>query len=177
LSRLLLLLIVGLLSSCRCGTTYLPITDKLVTNADTTINAQARMWQGQYDLLGIDIEIRRSDSLFVENIKVNPSRRDAKFFPEYDYFIMHSYYNDENKTEWKNFRANTFQQLPAENRTTNRDSSYVTYTAQYKSNKPIKFESFSAEIEVLLRDTAGNTIKHKRNFDFYGERDCYISAH
>jgi hypothetical protein len=149
----------------------------MIANGDTTINAQARMWQGLNEYLAIDIKIQRNDSLFVEDIKVKPSRRDAKFFPVFTRFEMYSYYEDGKGTKWKRYSSDNFEQLPSENRTTNKGSSFVTYTAHYDSTKPIKFKSFSAEIEVLLRDKAGNTVTHRRIFDFYGERDCYVSAH
>ena len=54
--------------SCRSYTDYQPMKDKSIDSSDTLISATARMWQGQYEYLGIDIYIKRTDSLFVKNI-------------------------------------------------------------------------------------------------------------
>jgi hypothetical protein len=50
--------------SCRSHTDYKQIKDKSIDSSDTLITATATMWQGQYEYLGIDIYINRTDSLF-----------------------------------------------------------------------------------------------------------------
>lgn len=140
------------------------------------------MWQGQYEYLAIDIRIERTDSLFVKNILVIPTLKKEKFFPWFDHFVMYSFYYE---TEgqyiggpyWKDYFADTFDKLPQENRLTNKDNSFIKYTAHFNSDRAINFEEFSADVEVLLADTSGQTITLKRHFDFSGKRECYFSVH
>lgn len=153
-----------------------------MNNSDTTISATARMWQGQYEYMGIDIEIKKTDSRFVKNISVTPAIPNEKFFPWFDHFVMDSYYyQSEGKYKggpyWKDYYAKTLDQLPTENRRTSKNNLFVKYTAHYNSKTPIKFRNFSANIEVLLVDSLGQTATHKRHFDFYGERECIFSVH
>ena len=172
--------------SCRSYTDYQPIKDKLIDSSDTLITATARMWQGQYEYLGIDIYIKRTDSLFVKNILVTPSLKNQKFFPVFHHFLMYSYYFEkedttQNSPYWKDYFADKFDQLPIENRKTNINTklgnSFVKYEAHYNSTKAIKFEKFSADIEVLLVDKKGQLINLKNHFDFLGKRETHISAH
>ena len=135
------------------------------------------MWQGQYEYLGIDIEIKRQDSLFVKSIKVKPFRKDGKFYPWFAHFVMNSYYTgrgqslgneDSEGIYWEDYFADKFQDLPKQNRRTNKNESFVTYTAHYNSEKSIDFEDFSADIQVQLVDNKGKEIRLERHFDFHG---------
>src|SRR5688572_13570063 len=146
------------------------------------------MGQGQYEYLGIEIQIKRSDSLFVNNVLIKPTLKKGKFYPKFSHFSMYSFYYGDSETlgykgqyeqgeYWQDYLANTFDKLPRENRQTNKDRSYITYTAHYNSEKSIDFEDFSADVEVQLIDKLGNTVIHKRHFDFHGERECRLSAH
>jgi hypothetical protein len=167
-TRLLIILTTLFLTSCRCSTEFVPKPDN---SADTTIQATAHMWQGQYEYLSVDIEIKRTDSLFVKD-----------FFPEFIQYEMYSYYFEKDGKYkggpyWKTYSAKDFEQLPADNRQTNKDKLFVKYTAFYHSDKQINFEEFTADIVVTLINQSGQEIKHKRKFDFYGERNCRFSAH
>jgi len=146
------------------------------------------MWQGQYEYLGITITVNRSDSLFVKRIVVKPSLGDDKFYPWFDHFSMYSYYYGDQKNlgykgqydggyYWQDYFAKDFDELPKENRRTNKGGSFVSYTAHYNSEKSIDFENFSADVEVLLLDKFGETVTHNRHFDFHGKRKCRFSAH
>lgn len=146
------------------------------------------MWQGQYEYLGIEIQIKRNDSLFVNTVLVKPALKKGVFYPKFNHFTMYSFYYGDPKTlgykgqydqgeYWQDYLADTFDELPKENRQTNKRSSYITYTAHYNSEKPIDFEDFSVDIEVRLIDKGGNIISHRRHFDFHGERKCRLSAH
>ena len=88
------------------------------------------MWQGQYEYLGITIQINRKDSLFVKGMIVKPSLVDDTFYPWFDHYSMYSYYYGDDKNlgykgqyqtgnYWQDYFANTFEKLPAENRKTN----------------------------------------------------------
>jgi hypothetical protein len=146
------------------------------------------MWQGQYEYLGITIIVKRRDSLFVKEIIVKPSLTDNKFYPWFDHFSMYSYYYGNQESlgykgqyqggyYWQDYFANSFEKLPSQNRKTNKGDSFVSYTAHYNSKKSIDFESFSADIEVILQDKLGETVTHKRQFDFVGKKQCRFSAH
>jgi hypothetical protein len=160
-------------------TEFIPKIDNF---SDTTIDAKAHMWQGQYEYLSIDIEIKRTDSLFVKDFKVIPTIKDKKFFPEFIQYEMHSYYFEKNgklKTGpyLKTYSAKVFDQLPTDNRQTNIDRRFIKYKAFYQSNKQIKFEEFTADITVILINQIGQEIELKRKFDFYGKRNCRFSIH
>jgi hypothetical protein len=155
---------------------------------DTIITANARMWQGQYEYLGITITVNRKDSLFVKGIIVKPSLGDDKFYPWFDHYSMYSYYyGDEDNPgykgqyeggyHWQDYFGKRFDDLPKENRKTNKGDSHVSYTAYYHSKKSIDFERFAADIEVLLVDNSGGTVTHKKHFDFRGKKKCRFSAH
>jgi hypothetical protein len=179
LKILIIILTTLFIASCSCTTAFFP---KLDTLADTTIQATAHMWQGQYEYLNVDIEVKRTDSLFVKDFKVIPTIKDKKFFPEFINYKMYSYYfekDGKHKGEpyWKKYTAKNFDQLPADNRQTNKDKQFVKYTAFYHSNKQINFEEFSADIVVILINQYGQEIILKRKFDFYGERNCRFSVH
>lgn len=140
------------------------------------------MWQGLYEYLSINIEIKRTDSLFVKDLKVIPTIKYKEFFPEFIQYEMYSYYFEKEEKYkggpyWKTYSAKIFDQLPTENRQTNKEKQFVKYTAFYHSDKQIKFEEFSADIVVTLTNQSGQEIKHKRKLDFYGERNCRFSAH
>ncbi len=144
------------------------------------------MWQGQYEYLGIDIKIKRKDSLFVKNIIVKPFRKDGEFYPWFSDFAMNSYYTGNGQSlgnrgdkgiYWEDYFADKFQELPKENRRTNKNDFFVTYTAHYNSEKSIDFENFSADIQVELIDREGKEIKIERHFDFHGKRYCRFSPH
>lgn len=146
------------------------------------------MWQGQYEYLGIKIQIKRGDSLFVKNVSIKPSLKKGKFSPTFDHFTMYSYYYGDPETTsykgeynqgeyWQDYFADSFNNLPKENRQTNKGNINMTYTAHYNSKKSIDFEEFSAEVEVQLIDKIGNTIIHKSHFDFFGKKKCRLSSH
>lgn len=181
--RILTLLTIITISSCRSNTDYKALPNKLTdANNDTTISATARMWQGQYEYLAIEIEIKRTDSLFVNSIAVTPKLGDEKFFPWFDNFEMYSYYYEkEGKYKggpyWKAYFADTFDKLPTENRQTNKNRSFIKFTAHYNSERAIKFKYFSADIEVQLIDKLGQLIKLNRHNEFYGEREGHFSVH
>lgn len=175
------------LVSCRCSTDFQPLSNAS-KEVDTTLTATAKMWQGQYEYLGITITINRKDSLFVKSIIVKPSLGNSKFYPRFDNFSMYSYYYGDEKTlgykgqfeggyYWQDYFADKFEDLPVENRRTNKGGSFVSYTAHYNSKSSINFESFSADVEVLLQDRFGETATHKRHFDFVGKKQCRFSAH
>lgn len=172
--------------SCRSYTDYQPMKDKSIDSSDTLISATARMWQGQYEYLGIDIYIKRTDSLFVKNISVIPTLKNENFFPVFHHFMMYSYYYEKEDTAktspyWKDYFADTFDQLPIENRKTNINTKlgnlFVKYEAHYNSTKAIKFENFAADIEVLLVDKKGQLINSKKHIEFVGKRESHFSVH
>lgn len=176
---MLLILTTLTLASCRYSTEFIPKADY---SADTTIQATAHVWQGQYEYLSIAIETKRSDSLFVKDVNITPTIRAKEFFPEFIQYEMYSYYFEkEGKYKggpyWKTYSAKSFGQLPTYNRQTNKDTMFVKYTAIYQSEKQINFEEFTADIVVTLINQSGQEILHKRKFDFYGERNCRFSAH
>jgi hypothetical protein len=155
---------------------------------DTTLTATAKMWQGQYEYLGITITINRKDSLFVKGIIVKPSLGQSNFYPSFDHYSMYSYYYGDEKIlgykgqyeggyYWQDYFAKDFEKLPAENRRTNKGGSFVSYTAHYNSKRSIDFEKFSADIDVLLQDKFGETVTYKRHFEFAGNKHCRFSAH
>lgn len=172
--------------SCRSSTDFKPKKDHSFDSSDTLITATARMWQGQYEYLGIDIFIKRTDSLFVKNISVTPRLKNGNFFPVFHHFLMYSYYYEKEDTVktspyWKDYFADTFDQLPTENRTTNiftkTGNLYVKYEAHYNSTKAIRFENFAADIEVLLVDKNGQLINSKKHIEFVGKRESHFSVH
>jgi hypothetical protein len=180
-----LLLIAAI--SCRCQTDFTSVhtADNPVEN---TINVTARMWQGQFEYLAITITINRTDSLFVKDIIVKPSLGDRKFFPAFDHYTMYSfYYSDEENTDykgqahagyfWKDYTAKAFQNLPVDNRKTNKGSSFVSYTVNYNSEQSIDFERFFADIEVVLEDKAGDNSTLKNQVEFRGKKKCNFSVH
>lgn len=179
LTRLLLILTILILTSCRCQTDFLPKDENL---PDSQVQASAHMWQGQYEYLTVDIRIMRTDSLFVKDFYVTPTIHNKKFFPEFIKYDMYSRSLEKNdkykgKTNWKTYSEKIFDQLPTENRQTNIGEEFVKYSAFYNSTKPINFKEFSAEIIVVLIDKKGQEIKYKRKIDFYGKRDCRFSVH
>lgn len=146
------------------------------------------MRQGQYEYLGITITVNRKDSLFVKGMIVKPSLGDDKFYPWFDHYSMYFYYYGDEENlgykgqyeggyYWQDYFAKKFDELPKENRRTNKGNSFVSYTAHYNSKKSIDFESFSADIEVLLLDKFGGTATHMKHFDFRGKKKCRFSAH
>lgn len=188
LNKLSIIVLTIFFVSCRCSTDYKPISNNSAIDSDTTISASARMWQGQYQYLGIEIQIKRNDSLFVKSVSIRPALTNDAFFPKFNHFTMYSYYTGNQDTSgykgqyedgayWQDYLADTFDKLPRNNRQTNKGSSYITYTAHYNSEAPINFKTFSADIEVLLINRHGNTISHRRHFDFKGEKKCQFSAH
>lgn len=178
LTRLLLILITLTFASCRCSIEFIPKADN---SGDTTIQATAHMWQGQYEYLSIDIEIKRTDSFYVKDIQVTPLQRGNKFLPNFNQYEMYSYYFEKEDTQgrplWQTYRAKTFDQLPTHNRQTNKADHFIKYTAFYQSDEQIKFEEFSADIIVTLIDKSGQEITHKKKIDFYGEQNCRFSVH
>ena len=179
MTRLILMLMTLNFVSCTCSTEFISKADN---SNDTAIQATARMWQGQYEYFSIDIKIKRNDSLFVKDIKIIPSLRGKKFFPNFFQYEMHSYYFEkEGKYQggpyWKTYTAKVFDQLPTDNRQTNKDEHFVKYTGFYQSDEQIKFEEFSTGIIVTLINESGEEIKLNRKFDFYGKRNCRFSVH
>lgn len=181
-----LIFIILTFYSCRSYTDYQPIKDKSFDSSDTLITATARMWQGQYEYLGIDIYIKRTDSVFVKNISVRPTLKNENFFPVFHNFWMYSYYYEKEDTAkispyWKDYFADTFDQLPIANRKTNINTKtgnlFIKYEAHYNSTRDIKFENFAAEIEVSLVDKEGQLINLKKHFAFAGKRETHFSVH
>lgn len=168
-----------LFASCRCSTEYNSLADN---SADTTIQATAHMWQGQYEYLSIDLEIKRTDSLFVKDIQITPTIKDNNNFPALLQYEMYSYYLEpdgkyKGSMFWKTFSAKQFALLPAYNRQTNKDDYYIKYKAVYHSDNSINFEKFNADIIVTLSNQNAQEIKHTRKFVFSGERNCRFSVH
>ena len=173
-------------ASCRCSIDFKTLSNP--SASDTTIDANAKMWQGQYEYLGISITINRRDSLFVKNIVVKPSLENDRFYPLFDHFSMYSYYYGDTNSlgykgqyeggyYWQDYSGNTFEKLPTENRKTNKGDSFVVYTVNWRSEKPINFENFSVDVEVLLMNQLGDPATHMRHFNFRGKKDCRFSAH
>lgn len=179
LVRLLLFCFTLYLASCRCSTEYIP---KAEFSPDSTIHATAHMWQGQYEYLSIDIEIKRTDSLFVKDIKVFPTINDKEFFPVFEHYEMYSYYFEKDGKYkggpyWTIFSDKVFDQLPSYNRRTNIGDHFVKFKAFFQSQHQIDFEEFSAKIIVTLIDQSGHEFQHQRKFNFHGERNCRFSPH
>ncbi|UTW67707.1 hypothetical protein KFE94_06230 [bacterium SCSIO 12643] len=146
------------------------------------ISVTARMWQGQYEYLGIDIKINRFDSLAVKSISVKPKLENEEFHPWLDHYVMYSYYyekegNYKGGPYWKSYYADKFDLLPRGNRVTNKGNSLVKYTVHFNSKQKIDFDTFSADVLIELIDQKGGLIILDGQFEFAGERECYFSVH
>lgn len=176
LIRLVFISILLTLVSCRCSTDFRPEVDN---SADTTIQATAHVWQGQYEYMSIDVKINRTDSMFVKNIQITPTIRGEEFYPEFKRYEMYSYSLEKNQSGpyWKRYPADRFELLPKDNRQTNIGEHPVEYSAFYTSKRHIHFREFSATIIVTLINNTQQEIKYNRVFNFTGNRNCRLSVH
>lgn len=174
-----IILVCIILFSCsnRCYNNFDTIIDKS-PDKDTTLTISASMWQGQYEYLALRINIRRLDTLFVKDISAKPTLNDQPFFPSLQGYEMNSYYYiGKNGPFWGAYYSDTFEELPSDNRRTNKDNIYVTYTILYRSEKEIDFETFSTNITVVLVNNNGQNITCTKTYEFHGKHECHLSPH
>ena len=179
MKKIFFILIIILISSCRCKTDFVIVSKNEVNN---TVKVKSNIWQSQYEYLNIDLTINRLDSLLVKNIVIVPSIENGKF-PTFDHFQMITSYVIEDGKKIRNrfkeiYNEKEFKKFPELIRRTNHEKEKVFYSFSYTNKKKLSIDKYSAEIKVFLYDEKNKSeIILKKSVQFSGEKECYFSAH
>lgn len=178
MKKVLLILILVLLTSCRCETDFEIIPKS--TNEEI-INVSSNIWESQYEYLNIDLTINSPSSLFVKDIIIETTTNNG-IFPYLDHYQMITSYVIENKKLIKKqfkeiYTENQFKNLPIKTRKTSIRGEKVFYSITYTNKKKLDINNYSAKIKVILLDENKEKIIIERFINFSGKRNCYFGTH
>ena len=182
LKRILFIIIVSILiTSCRCKTDFEIISEISQSIDEEKIEVSARIWEGQYEFINFNVRIVRMDSLYVKSIVIQPTLEKGNFPELSDYRMFSNRIIENGKLEKKSYKEQyidtKFENLPEDIRKTNHGNDIVDYSITYSDKKTLEITNFSADVQVILMNKSGREIIIERTFEFYGEKECYFSAH
>ena len=179
MKKIFFILIIILISSCRCETNFEVVYENEISNI---VKVNSNIWQSRYEYLNIDLTVDRIDSLLIKDIKIIPTTENGKF-PTFDHCQMITSFVIKNDKKISNefkeiYTEKSFKNFPELIRRTNHQNEKVFYSFSYTNKVKINIQKYSANIKIILADEKNkDEITLEKKVQFFGERECYFSAH